>query len=205
MAYSKFSANELIQNFGITFSATQLFSNITPLAPTDWLITSLTKGQAAGFSTEKSRSERLVTPILLELSEHNQHNFTIYSGVNLDIDRDLGLAGECDFVFSFSQIQDFVTAPIFCITEAKNQNLEQGIIQAAAQLIGATKFNEWEGNSVDKLYGCSTTGIEWRFLKYENKKIALDKRRYLISQLDELLGVLQCIIESSRYSVKTTN
>jgi len=89
---------------------------------------SLEHGQNLGFGSEKSRSERLITPILLELSFLHENLFSIYSGMNLDIDESLGLKGECDFIFSFSRVQDFVTSPIFCITEAKKQGLEQGTI-----------------------------------------------------------------------------
>ena len=110
--------------------------------------------------------------------------------MNLDVDEALGLRGECDFIFSKSRIQAFVTAPVFCITEAKKQDLEGGIIQCSAQLIGARKFNEIEGNNIETLYGCSTTGIEWQFIKYENNIITMDENRYLLTDLKKILGIL---------------
>lgn len=198
MAYSDFTALDLTQKFGIKFRAEKLFQNVAEAAPSDWLIEALERGRELGFASEKSRSERLVTPILLELSDRNEHSFSIYSGVNLDIDEIAGLKGECDFIFSFSRIQDFVTAPIFCITEAKKQDLEQGTVQCSAQLLGAKRFNEAEGNKFKTLYGCSTTGIEWRFLKLEDHEIVIDEERYLITDLAKLLGVMQHIIDISR-------
>jgi hypothetical protein len=197
MAYGDFSSNDLIKKFGIKFRAADLFADVPEIAPTEWLISALRKSNDLGFGSEKSRSERLVTPILLELSDTNQHTFSIYSGVNLDVDESLGLKGECDFIFSFSRIQDFVMAPIFCIAEAKKQDLEQGTIQASAQLIGAKRLNEQENNPIKTLYGCSTTGVEWRFLKYSENEIVIDETRYLIRDLSKLLGVLQYIIDSS--------
>jgi hypothetical protein len=194
MAYSDFTARDLTQRFGIKFKAATLFADSQPITPTPWLLEALTRGQELGFGSEKSRSERLVTPILLELSNLNQHSFSIYSGMNLDADQAVGLNGECDFIFSFSRIQDFVTAPIFCITEAKKQDLEQGTVQAAAQLLGARKLNELEGNSFETLYACSTTGIEWRFLQYNANTVVIDEKRYLLSDLPVLLGVLQHIV-----------
>lgn len=177
------------------FRAESLFSSIEPIEPTEWLNETLRKGMELGYGSEKSRSERLVTPVLLELSDRNNHSFSIYSGMNLDVDESLGLRGECDFIFSFSRVQDFITSPIFCITEAKKQNLEQGTIQCSAQLIAAKRFNDLEDNPVDVLYGCSTTGIEWRFLKYENNQIIIDEERYLVNELPKLLGVLQRIVD----------
>jgi len=201
MAYSDFTSVDLIQKFGIRFQAQRLFADVSAMEPTGWLTEALKKGRELGFGSEKSRSERLVTPILLELSDRNGHRFSIYSGVNLDVDESKGLKGECDFIFSFSRIQDFVTAPVFCITEAKKQDLEQGTIQAAAQLIGARKFNEMEGNRIQTLYGCSTTGIEWRFLKYEENNIFIDEDRYLLTELPQLLGVLQAVVDGSQAGV----
>jgi len=198
MPYSDFSSLDLIRKFGIQFKASNLFEEVAPITPSHWLTESLRKGQDLGFASEKSRSERLVTPILLELSDRNHHSFSIYSGMNLDVDEPLGLKGECDFIFSFSRIQDFVSAPVFCITEAKKQDLEQGTIQAAAQLIGARKFNKLEGNGIETLYGCSTTGIEWRFLKYERNEVIIDEERYLLPDVAKLLGILQRILDMAK-------
>ena len=201
MAYSDFKVSELREKFGVHFQAANLFGPLEPLYPSDWLIEALDRGQDLGFASEKSRSERLVTPILLELSKLNKHRFSIYSGVNLDVDEAAGLKGECDFVFSFSRIQDFLTAPIFCITEAKKQDLEQGTVQAAAQLIGARIFNEREKTPASVLYAASTTGLEWRFLRYEDDDILIDEKRYTLYHLPELLAVLQNIIVQSAATV----
>ncbi|WP_375415674.1 hypothetical protein [uncultured Hymenobacter sp.] len=93
-----------------------------------------------------------------------------------------------------TRIQEFITTPIFCITEAKRQDVEQGTIQCAAQLLGARKLNELENNPLTVLYGCSTTGTEWRFLKLEGETITLDLPRYYLAELPQLLGVLQNIV-----------
>lgn len=198
MAYSDFTIYDLRQQFGAHFRAEMLFPNLAPIQPSDWLQQALRIGQGVGFNSEKSRSERLVTPVLLELCERNNRSFSIYSGMNLDVDPALGLRGECDFIFSFSRIRDFVTAPVFCIAEAKKQDLELGTIQCAAQLIAARRLNEFEGNPAQPLYGCSTTGVEWRFLKYEGDGFILDEQRYYLTQLPELLGALQVVVNASR-------
>ncbi len=199
MVYSDFSSTDLIRHFGLKFVASKLFADTPEIPPSLWLTEALRKGQEQGFASEKSRSERLVTPILLEVSDRNQHSFSIYSGMNLDMDEASGLKGECDFVFSLSRVQDFISAPIFCITEAKKQDLEQGTVQCTAQLLGARKLNELEGNPpLATLYGCSTTGIEWRFLKLTDRTVTLNEDRYLITDLAKLLGVLQQILDEAR-------
>ncbi|MBF9220487.1 hypothetical protein [Hymenobacter ruricola] len=198
MAYPDFTVFDLRQQFGVHFRAEQLFGDVETVEPSAWLRQSIKIGLEVGFNSEKSRSERLVTPVLLELCERNHREFSIYSGMNLDIDPAQGLRGECDFICSFSRIQDFITAPVFCIAEAKKQDLEQGIIQCAAQLIAARRLNELEGHSPRALFGCSTTGTEWRFLRYEGNEFILDEGRYLVNDLPALLGVLQRIVDLSR-------
>ncbi len=198
MAYADFTAKDLIEKFNIEFVGKELFTDVKPLEPTEWLTDALRKSTAFGFSTEKSRSERLVTPILIELNDRNNRSFSVYSGANMDVDEELGLKGACDFIFSFSRFQDIVMSPIFCITEAKKLDIEKGTIQCAAQLIGAKMMNEKDGKIIDTLYGCSTTGLEWRFLKYVDNQIVVDETYYHVRQLPKLLGILQYIIEESR-------
>ncbi len=198
MAYSDFSVFDLRQQFGVQFRAETLFPQLAPIEPTPWLREALRKGQELGFNSEKSRSERLVTPVLMELSDRNHRSFSIYSGMNLDVDVEAGLRGECDFIFSFSRIQDFIASPVFCIAEAKKQDLELGTIQCAAQLIAARRLNELEKNPIRTIYGCSTTGIEWRFLKYEGNEFILDQQRFFLSELPALLGALQAVVDAAR-------
>lgn len=207
MAYTNFSARDLTKQFGIKFRAEHLFekANTPKIQPSSWLQETLDRGQRIGFSSEKSRSERLVSPILTELSIENKEAFTIYSGMLLNVDEANGLNGECDFMLSFSRIQDFVVAPIFNITEAKKQNIEQGTIQCAAQLIAANQLNQSEGYGFKTLFGCSTTGTEWRFLKLENNVITLDIDRYFLSNIDMLLGVLQLIVNQGNLEYQSIN
>jgi hypothetical protein len=48
------------------------------------------------------------------------------------------------------------------------------------------------------LYGCVTTGIEWRFLTHRGHEIGIDEKRYLISDPARLLGVLQAVVNDSK-------
>ena len=195
MVYTDFSPADLTQKFNLSFQAASLFSGCTPQAPSAWLTETLQRAQRLGYVSEKSRSERLVSPVLTELNELNQHRFTFHSGVNLDVDSGAGLRGECDFVLALSSIRDFVVAPIFCITEAKKQDIELGTIQCAAQLVGAQRLNELAHHPLPILYGCCTTGVDWRFLTLVGREVTLDNDVYSIRDLPLLLGTLQHIVD----------
>ncbi len=204
MAYSDFTLDRLMREFGVKVRGERsLFTDVAPIEPSPWLSESLARANNIGFGSEKSRSERLVSPVLMELSNLNQDNFAIISGANLDVDVGRGLNGECDFILSFTRLQDFVQAPVFCITEAKKQDVEMGTAQCAAQLLGAAQLNRQAQQAIPTLYGCSTTGIEWRFLRFESNTFVLDETRYLISDLPKLLGVLQQVLNWQKFAQRS--
>lgn len=207
MAYSNFTKDELKKKFGVKIKDAALFDNnkIKKIEPSSWLIETLTRLQKIGFATEKERSERLVTPVLAELHQNNEWSFKIYSGQTMNADENAGLNGECDFLLAYGDVSSVLETPIFTITEAKRHDIELGIIQCSAQLIGAKIFNEKENYDSPLLFGCSTTGVEWRFVRYENNTIYWDQITYALRNLPELLGVLQYIIDETRFYLDKKN
>ena len=198
MAYSDFTLPKLTADFGVTFTGAKLFTAPPEVPPSAWLLESLALAEEMGYSSEKSRSERLVNPVLAELTRRNPATFAVLSGAYLDIEPQRGLNGECDFILTFNLIQDVVSSPIFCIAEAKKQDIEQGSAQCAAQLLGAAALNERENNSSPILYGCATTGLDWRFIRLEGKRFEFDTRLYSIYKPAELLGVLQWVLDRAK-------
>ena len=145
MDYRDFTFDRLTKDFGVAICGERdMFANAPPVEASPWLVESLKRADNVGFGSEKSRSERLVSPILMELSSRNQDASAIISGANLDIDPGHALNVECDFILSLMRLQDLVRAPIFCITEAKKQDLDLGVARYAAQLLGAARLNERE-------------------------------------------------------------
>ena len=207
MAYSNFTKDELKKKFGVKIKDAALFNNqiIKPIEPSSWLIETLTRLQKIGFSTEKERSERLVTPILAELHQLNEWSFKIYSGQIMNADDNTGLNGECDFLLAYGDVSDILETPMFTIAEAKKNDIGLGIIQCSAQLIGAKIFNEKEGYDSPLLFGCSTTGVDWRFIRYENNIILWDQITYSLRNLPELLGILQYIIDETKFYLDKKN
>ncbi len=201
MAYSDFSLDDLEQNFGITNRLAHLFSQLTPLASSDWLTKTLQMTSELPIRSEKAKSEMLVFPILAELRQRNQNFFTIYSGDTLTADENSGLKGECDFILAKDSGSFTLNYPIMQIVEAKRNDVELGIAQCGAQLIGAKMFNEKKGTSVPFLYGCVTTGDDWLFLKLEQQTLFIDSKKYYLVELGELLAIFQFIVDSYRNGV----
>jgi hypothetical protein len=202
MAYSKFiDLKKTVQQFELQAERAKLFpSEVTVITPSSWLKETIAIAfDILGVDSEKERSERLVHPILTEMAVINKGEITIYSGHELNVDKNLGLNGECDYMLSLGRkVIDYIDAPIFSIVEAKKQNFELGTSQSVAQLVGAQRFNEKEGKSLSLLFGAATDGVKWRFFKLEGKKLSIDTDYYTIENIPKLLGVLQYIIDNCR-------
>jgi hypothetical protein len=199
MPFTQFKQEDF-QSFGYKYKTQLLFDkkDVKTVRPSKWLIETINRANSTGFNNEKSRSERLVSPILIELHERNKGAFTLHSGVMLNVDETRGLNGECDFVLSHEQNTDYLHAPIFCITEAKKQDIEGGIIQCSFQLIAAQTYNKQEGYQFDTIYGCVSSGAEWRFIKITDNQVIADIKHYTIDDLPMLLGVLQKIVDDKK-------
>ncbi|OQY43740.1 MAG: hypothetical protein B6242_14110 [Anaerolineaceae bacterium 4572_78] len=197
MAYSDFKLRDVKKNFGLIEKRIALFEPVTPLPISNWLSETLDTGLYLALATisEKARSEFIVVPILFEIHKKNNQQFAIYSGENLDVDKEKGLVGECDFILSKGDMSHTIQTPIFSLVEAKKKDIGLGLGQCAAQMIGAKVFNEQEGNDVDTIFGCVTTGETWQFLKLENGTLFIDRIRYYIDDVETILGIFQCIID----------
>lgn len=193
MAYTDFSLSDLDLKFGVKHERKRLKFQSSPIEPSERLLQELEESTEMPIKSEKARSEWIVVPILKELRNKNEKFFTIYSGDTLNADKGRGLYGECDFILSKDIKSYEISCPIFQIVEAKKNDIEEGIRQCAAQLVGARKFNEDRGVKLEKLYGCTTTGDDWQFLELSDKLYIDDKKYYLV-EIRELLGIFQSII-----------
>jgi len=196
MAYSDFTIDKLAQEFGVLEKRIDLKLGTQKLKASEFLKDYLkTAEDYISVRSEKARSELIVTPILIDLLKKNEAFFTIYSGDQLNVDKERGLVGECDFILAKNLNTREISTPIITLVEAKKHDMDLGIPQCAAQMIGAKTYNEQKGKKIEPIYGCVTTGDNWKFMKLENNIIYADKKTYYLGELEELLGAFQTIID----------
>lgn len=198
MAYNKFTIDSVRKSFGIEIlSDEKLFQDVVPVAPSDVLQKFLERyvplGSAIG--TEKARSEFIIAPILAELTEITEHQVSLFSGIEFNVDEERGLTGRCDFILSASSVQYSLIAPVLAVVEAKNENLNVGLGQCMAEMIASQIFNRNEGTPRPVIYGTVTTGSIWKFLKLEDTRIYIDSREYFLESLELILGILVRIVK----------
>ena len=109
-----------------------LFSNIEPVVPSKLLTDVLARNipLATAIATEKAKSELIVANVLVELREQLEHRISLFSGIDFNVDAELGLTGVCDFLVSLSPIQFDLQAPIIVLVEARTITLKSVSVSA---------------------------------------------------------------------------
>jgi hypothetical protein len=199
MAYSDFTLAKVIQTFKlIRQDEPHLFPPVPEVTFSPFFQTLLAEYVPLGLSssTEKSRSEFIIAPVLAELRKLANYRISLFSGVNFTVEPENGLNGVCDFIISRSPEQLYITAPILIIIEAKNENINAGMGQCIAAMVATQIFNTEAKNSIPAIYGVVTTGSLWKFLKLEGTNVQTDPQEYYFRDLSKILGILLYMVEA---------
>ena len=132
MADNNCTLDMLIQQFGLRIvTQANAFAGATLISASARLRETLaeTVPLALEISTEKARSELIISPVLVEARRQFFGQTSLFSGVDFTGDAEMGLGGVCDFLLSLSPLQLVVQAPVVAIVEAKNDNIQAGLGQ----------------------------------------------------------------------------
>ena len=197
MAFTDFTYPEVFAQLGLRDdNALDMFAGVPDVAASATLRVVLAQNipLATTNGTEAARSSYIVAPVIGELWSRHGGRIGAYCGVEFNADRDAGLNGYCDFLICRAPHQPRIVAPVAVVVEAKRDDIESGYGQCIAGMVGAQRFNRRQGNDIDAVYGASTTGVSWRFLRLSGSVVTLDLTEYTISQIDRLLGILTFIV-----------
>ena len=199
MAYSDFNLNTVLKTFELSYSETaDLFANEQELESSPSLAENLRRYLpiAVGSNTEKSRSEMIIAPILLELRTQLQDKIGLFSGIDFTVNSERGLNGICDFLITSSPELLIVKSPVIAIVEAKKENISSGLGQCVAEMLAAQIFNQREGKEIKVILGTVTTGTVWKFIKLEGTAVEIDSSEYFLSNVNKILGILASAIRN---------
>jgi hypothetical protein len=194
MPYSQFTTiTKVKEAFNLTtVEGIRFLPEIDPIEPSTVLKTLLETNipWAIATSTEKSRSEAIINPVLLEVRRIFNQQIGVFSGEEFNVDSTVGLNGVCDFLISRSSEQLDIEAPAVIVVEAKKEDLKVGLGQCIAEMVAAQKFNENKGRSIKIIYGIVSSGTQWRFLKLEETTVTIDFTDYPLPPVEQILGFL---------------
>jgi hypothetical protein len=168
--------SELNDKFGIKERVARDLMNkphIKPITPSDFL--------------KKELEEWLLS----------HQNFQLFSGYTFNVSESDKLTGVCDYLFSTEKTITEVRSAVFCVIEAKNRAVIEGVPQAFAEMYAAQIFNEIHHKPTPIVFGCVTNATEWLFLKLENREAYIDMERYFSTELNLpiLIGVLKQVVD----------
>lgn len=193
MSYSDFTLKRVKDELEVSVVEDRdLFSSVQELKISEYLATTLRYNVplAMAVGTEKVRSELIIANVLLEVRRILNNKISFFSGVNLDVDKEKGLTGFCDFIISRSPEQFYISAPIITVVEAKNEYIAGGLGQCVAEMYAASIFNDRDGSHLPAIYGSVTTGNTWKFLKYKDNTVYIDLPEYYIVNANKIVAIL---------------
>lgn len=196
MSYRDFTFPEVETQLGLTIETARLFDKVPAIVPRPAFLEMLNEGVtlAQGINTEKARSEFIIAPILLEFRRLQEDRHAIFSGIDFNVDSEHGLNGYCDFLMTRSPRLYIVTTPVVALAEAKNDNVVNGFGQCIAAMRAAWIFDSGKGSPVTQVFGASTTGTHWKFLRLRDTRVTLDLDDYFVHDLAAILGILQHMV-----------
>jgi hypothetical protein len=206
MAYNNFTLDSVKHQFNLKLFDSPFCDRLPIAEPQSEFLTIINQWLplAQRAKSEKAKSELLVSPILVEARRLVNETVQLFSGEEFNVDspmgtlreRDRGLNGFCDFVFSKSTVPFLIEAPVLMLVEAKRGELDAGLGQCVAEMVAAQIFNLNEGKEILTIYGCVTSGKLWQFIKLEGSDVTIDVNEYQISPVERILGILKWMLNN---------
>ncbi len=137
------------------------------------------------LTSEIARREFLIAPVIMELIHYTHAKVKVEYALNINNQ----LKGVIDYYLK-SENQ-------LLVIEAKNADLERGLVQLAVELIA---FDNWLPIDNSILYGAVSIGNIWQFaiLERESKQITQDLNLYRVpNDLETLMKILVAIMMNS--------
>ena len=136
------------------------------------------------LTSETARREFLIAPVIMELIHYTHAKVRVEYGLNINNQ----LKGVVDYYIKADNQ--------LLVIEAKNADLERGIVQLAVELIA---FDNWSIIDHPILYGAVSIGNIWQFviLHRESKEITQDLNLYRVpNDLEILMKILVALMKN---------
>ncbi len=144
------------------------------------------------YTSEASRTELIVTPILLEVYKKHYEKYSFW--IQKYITYTDKLSGTPDYLIASKSPlgKTVLDTPLVVIVEAKKNDFEQGWGQCLAELVAAQKINE---DNLLPVYGIVTDGELWKFGKLIDTTFTKNIDGYTVTALSNLLGAIDFILQ----------
>jgi hypothetical protein len=187
MAFTDFkSADEVQKAYNIKYVEEE-FLVASPLSPSEHFIKEFEFNNANFdiFTSEASRCENVIYPILREVCKKFVHHYSLWSHKSISADNIL--SGIPDYIIAQrSELgKNVLGYPLILVAEAKQNDFTKGWGQCLAELVAAQKLN---ANEKQTVYGIVTDAELWQFGKLEGNIFTKNKKRAKFDDLDDVFA-----------------
>ncbi len=194
MTFTDFkSADEVQQAYQIKLIEKK-FLTIAPRSPSEQFVLEyeFVNQNFDIFTSEASRCENVIYPVLREACKQYIHQYSLWSHKSISADEIL--AGTPDYIIAKrSELgKNVLGFPFILIVEAKQNDFKKGWGQCLAELVAAQKLNQNDENAV---YGIVTDAEMWQFGKLHQKIFTKNASRATIDNLKDVFGAVCSLIE----------
>jgi len=195
MAFSEYKSIEQVQKeYNIKYLE-ENFIDFIDLTPSEFFIKEFQFNQENIdiFTSEASRCENIIYPILREVYKKFIDKYTLWSHKGISYDNKL--SGIPDYLFSTkSELGKTVLGlPILLVVEAKQNNFIEGWGQCLAELVAVQKINQ---NDINPVFGIVTDGELWQFGKLETNIFTKHKSSLTLDHLTQLFQAIGFLLST---------
>lgn len=196
MAFTDFQSADQVQKTYQIRSIEQDFMSVTSKALPDYFVREFefNRENFDVFSSEASRCEAVIYPILREACKSFIQEYSLWSHKSITADEIL--TGTPDYVVARRSVlgKNVLDFPLVLIVEAKQNDFGRGWGQCLAEMVAAQRLN---GNAECTVYGIVTDGEIWQFGKLVDSIFTKNRSRLTIDHLEEVYGAVFGVIEGA--------
>lgn len=146
------------------------------------------------FSSEASRCENVIYPILRDDYKNYVEWFSLWSHEAISYDTEL--SGPPDYLVSTKSAlgKTVPGIPIIIVVEAKRNDFMMGWGQCLAELVAVQKINN---DNLKQVYGIVTDGTLWQFGKLVDDLFTLSETVLTINELKKVFGAIGYLMHDS--------
>lgn len=196
MAFTDFNSPDEVQKAYNIISSEEEFLHPVPRTPSESFLQDLefSRTNFDIFSSEASRCEAVIFPLLRETCKAFVTNYSLWSHKSIAATADPKLTGTPDYIIARrSELgKNVLGFPLVLIAEAKQNNFTKGWGQCLAELVAAQSLN---AKPEQPVYGIVTDAEVWQFGKLEEKIFTKNLSRALIDDIEGAFGAVYRLLE----------
>lgn len=196
MAFTDFKSIAQVQSaFQIKYTEQDYIQGMSHIKPSESFVQELafSRQYMDIFSSEASRCENVIYPILREAYKYYADKYTLWSHKSLNYDA--VLTGTPDYMIATKSAlgKTVLDKPLLVMVEAKQNNFSEGWGQCLAELLAAQKLNQ----STKTIHGIVTDGELWQFAKLTEDTFIKHISVFTLSDLPELFAALAYVLHTA--------